>query len=58
MVDADGRLAAVLGLEVLKLSESSSTASIYPGQLSVPLRSCPVAVHIFRDPHISDVFGL
>ena len=47
VVDADGRLAAVLGLEVLKLSESASTASFYPGLLSVSLRSCPVAVHIF-----------
>ena len=30
VVDADGRLAAVLGLEGLKLSESASTASSYP----------------------------
>ena len=49
VADVDGRLSGVLGLEGLKLSESASTALIYPGKLSVTVRSCPVAVHIFRD---------
>ena len=39
----DGRLSGVLGLEGLKLSESASTALIYPVKLSVSGRSCPVA---------------
>ena len=30
VADVDGRLSGVLGLEVLKLSESASTALIYP----------------------------
>ena len=30
VADVDGRLSGVLGLEVLKLSELSSTALIYP----------------------------
>ena len=33
VADVDGRLSGVLGLEVLKLSESSSTALIYPQDL-------------------------
>ena len=35
VADVDGRLSGVLGLEGLKLSESASTALIYPGKLSV-----------------------
>ena len=54
VADVDGRLSGVLGLEVLRLSESASTALIYPGTLSVSVRSCPVAVPIFRDRHVTD----
>ena len=54
VADVDGRLSGMLGLEVLKLSESASTALIYPGKLSVTVRSCPVAVHIFRDRHVTN----
>ena len=45
----DGRGDGVLGLGVLKLSQSSSTASIYPESLLLAFSSCPVAVHIYRD---------
>ena len=58
VADVDGRLSGMLGLEVLKLSESASTALIYPGQLSVSVRSCPVAVHIFRDGRVTNGIGL
>ena len=56
--DADGADAAVLGLGGLKVSESCSTASIYPGSLLVGLSRCPVAVPTYRDTHVTDIYGL
>ena len=55
--DVDGRLAGVLGLGALKLSESSFTAMIYPERLPVSVRSCRVALDIFRDGHRTDTLG-
>ena len=54
----DGRSDGVLGLGVLKLSESSSMASICPWGSLLAFSSCPVAVHIYRDTHLTDTFWL
>ena len=48
---ADDRHAGVLGLGDLRVAESSSTASIYPGYMSMSVRSLPVPVHICPDRH-------